>query len=191
MIKYILSVLIFTLSTFLIPKMIISQNVAFEKHFIDTDFKGIHVIKVIDIDYDGDYDVVGGSEHTPTSTSVGIAWWRNDGGDPVQWTKFVVDNTFLHVMSIDVDTINDDESYDIVASSWENGTICWWESSGDPTQEWTKHTIVSGWTNAHASACSDLDKDGKVDVVGTSVANNKVSVFYNSDLSRSSHCSSC
>ncbi|MFC2117541.1 T9SS type A sorting domain-containing protein [Bacteroidota bacterium] len=178
--------LIFIVGAILNLNCLFSQIIAFESHSIDNYFMGIHVIKIIDLDDDGDYDIVGGSQHTPSSTSKGIAWWRNEGGDPIQWTRFVVDNTYMHVMSIDVDKINDDESFDIVASSWENGTVCWWESSGDPTQEWTKHTIVSGWSNAHASACGDLDNDGKVDVVGISVANNKISVFYNDDMSTNS-----
>ena len=89
-------------------------------------FLGIHRVKVVDLDLDGDLDIVGGSEQTPYSLSQGLAWWRNDGGYPVTWTKFVIDFTFKHVMSVDVAYIDPDPFPDIVASSWSNGKISWW-----------------------------------------------------------------
>ena len=154
-----------------------SQN--FIQHNIDQNFPGICIIKVFDLDMDSDYDIIGGSEHTPYTTSVGIAWWRNDGGYPVQWTKFQISTSFLHVMSVDAGYIDNDSLPDIVISSWENGKISWWKNSGDPTQNWTEHNVVSGWTNAHDAKVYDINNDGNNDIVGVSAGNNKISVFYN------------
>jgi hypothetical protein len=69
----------------------------FTEHSIDLNFTGMHCIKVFDMDGDGDKDIVGGSEITPTSQSRGLAWWRNDGGDPISWKRFTVDANFEHV----------------------------------------------------------------------------------------------
>jgi len=151
----------------------------FVKHNIDQNFPGICIIKIFDLDLDGDHDIIGGSEHTPWTTSSGIAWWRNDGGYPVQWTKFQISTSFLHVMSVDAGYINNDSLPDIVTSSWENGKISWWKNNGDPTQNWTEYNIVSGWTNAHDAKVYDIDNDGNNDIVGVSAGNNKISVFYN------------
>ena len=126
-----------------------SQNFTFEQHPIDLSFQGLHAIKVIDLDDDGDLDIVAGSEITPTSNSIGIHWLRNDGGNPINWTRFAIDSSFIHVMSVDVDYIDNDNYPDIVASSWSLHQIAWWKNSGDPTQGWTKYVIKSNYTNAH------------------------------------------
>ncbi|MBC8436040.1 MAG: T9SS type A sorting domain-containing protein [Bacteroidetes bacterium] len=155
------------------------QAPGFIQHTIDLDFNGIHRVKVVDLDFDGDLDIVGGSEHTPYTTSKGLAWWRNDGGYPIIWTRFTIDLMYRHVMSVDVACINNDTFPDIVASSWENGKLCWWQNSGDPTQNWIRHDIVNGWINAHDAQAYDIDDDGNMDVVGVSAGNNKIAVFYN------------
>ena len=142
-----------------------SQNFSFEQHPIDLSFQGIHAIKVIDLDDDGDLDIVGGSEITPSSSSIGIHWLRNDGGNPIVWTRFAIDVSFEHVMSIDVDYIDNDNYLDIVASSWSLHQIAWWKNSGDPTQSWTKSIIRSNFTNAHDAKCADIDQDGDTDII--------------------------
>ena len=151
----------------------------FIQHPIDLNFNGTHRVKVIDLDGDGDLDIIGGSEHTPYTTSEGLVWWRNNGGYPISWTRFPIDPNYLHVMSVDVALINSDTFPDIVASSWENGKICWWQNSGDPTQAWVRYDIVIGWINAHDALTCDIDDDGFTDVIGVSAGNNRISVFYN------------
>lgn len=151
----------------------------FIEHSVDQDFPGICKVKIFDLDMDGDYDIIGGSEHTPWTTSVGIAWWRNDGGYPIQWTKFQVSSTFLHVMSVDAGLIDNDSLPDLVTSSWENGKISWWKNSGDPTQNWTEQILVSGLLHAHDAVLSDLNSNGKNEIIGVSSGNNRISIFYN------------
>jgi len=155
------------------------QGTSFTLHPVDLNIPGIHQVKVFDLDLDGDPDLIGGSEHTPWSASVGLMWWRNDGGNPLQWTKFVVDAGFLHVMSVDVNYIDNDSFPDIVASSWENGKISWWKNSGNPEMGWNFHDIVTGWINPHDAVCHDIDDDGDVDVIGAGSGNNRISVFKN------------
>jgi hypothetical protein len=143
-----------------------SQNLAFIQHPIDLDFDGIHRVKIIDLDGDNDFDIIGTSEITPTTASRGIAWWRNEGNN--QWTRFTISSSFVHVMSVDTADINNDSYTDVIASSWQLNQIVWLKNSGDPTQGWTRYTIKSGLTNAHDAKCSDIDDDGDMDVVGVS-----------------------
>jgi len=157
----------------------IDRTACFEMHPVDMNIPGIHCVKVFDLDQDGDFDIIGGSEHTPYSGSVGLIWWRNEGGYPAGWTKFTIDGLFLHVMSVDVDFIDDDDFPDILASSWENGRITWWKNSGDPETGWTSYDIVTGWINPHDAVSFDIDGDLKNDVIGVGAGNNKISIFYN------------
>lgn len=159
-INYLIKTIIITLS--ILP--VFAQNITFVRHPIDLNFDGIHQIKMIDLDKDGDLDIVGGSEITPTTASKGLAWWRNEGNNI--WTRFKIDSTFIHVMSVDTGDINNDSFTDIVASSWYLNQIVWLKNSGDPTQGWTRYIIKSGLTNAHDVGCADMDNDMDMDVVG-------------------------
>ena len=177
---YILQVIV-TLSFIIVISTVSiqSQSFSFEQHPIDLSFQGIHAIKVIDLDGDGDLDIVGGSEITPISNSIGIHWLRNDGGNPINWARFPIDASFQHVMSVDVNYIDGDTLPDIVASSWSLHQIAWWKNSGDPTQNWTKNVIISNYTNAHDAKCADIDDDGDTDIIAANKTPGSIILAYN------------
>jgi hypothetical protein len=154
-----------------------SQNFSFVKHPIDLNFDGINFIKVIDFDGDDDLDIIGGSAITQTTSSVGLAWWRNDGDN--NWTKFVIDANFIDVMSVDVAKVDGDNYYDVVATSWQLSQLSWWKNSGDPTQGWTKNILKSNFGNAHDAKCVDLDFDGDIDIVSANATPGSVIILYN------------
>ena len=153
------------------------QTIVYERHDIETNFDGIKETKIIDLDNDGDLDIVGGSETTPTTASKGVAWWRNNGNN--SWERFIIDTTFVHVMSVDAAFINDDIYPDIVATSWQLHQVVWWKNSGDPTQGWIKYIVKSNFTNAHDAKCADIDNDGNTDIVAASYALGSIVACYN------------
>jgi hypothetical protein len=161
------------------------QELSFLQHPIDLRFPGIQCIKVVDLDQDGDLDIVGGSEITPSSASQGLAWWRNDGGNPIRWTRFTIDRSFIHVMSVDVADIDGDQYLDIVATSWKLHEVAWWKNSGSPTLSWSKNLIVTGYTNAHDAQCADVNADGRVDVVAASSTPGSIKICYNTGIASS------
>lgn len=153
------------------------QTIVYERHDIETNFDGIKETKMIDLDNDGDLDIVGGSETTPTTTSKGIAWWRNNGEN--NWERFSIDTSFLHVMSVDVAFIDNDIYPDVVATSWQLHQVAWWKNSGDPTQGWTKYIIKLNFTYAHDAECTDIDNDGDSDIVAVSYGLNRIVICWN------------
>lgn len=155
------------------------QTIQFERHEIDLNFAGIQYLKVIDIDKDDDLDIIGGSEITPYSSSLGIAYWRNDGGDPYSWTRFIIDSTFVHVMSVDAAYIDSDNHLDIVATSWQLNQVAWWKNSGNPETGWTKYIIKSGYTNAHDAKCADIDLDQDTDIITVNSTPGSLDICYN------------
>ena len=51
----------------------------------------------------------------------------------------------------------------------ETNEIVWYENDGEPKSgPWTKHVIVSGFSDAFGAVGADLDGDGDIDVVATS-----------------------
>lgn len=154
------------------------DNFNFNPHHIDLNFAGIHYIKVFDLDGDGDSDIIGGSETTSHSQSRGLAWWRNDGGNPINWRRFTVDANFEHVMSVNVGYVDNDIYPDIVATSWSLHQIVWWKNSGNPTSNWTKNVVRSNFINAHDAKCFDINQDGYTDIAGIS-SSGQLIVCYN------------
>ena len=155
------------------------QTIQFERHEVDLNFAGIQYLKIIDIDEDDDLDIIGGSEITPYSSSLGIAYWRNDGGEPYNWTRFIIDSTFVHVMSVDAAYIDSDNHLDIVATSWQLNQVAWWKNSGNPETGWTKYNIRSGYTNAHDAKCADIDLDQDTDIITVNSTPGSLDICYN------------
>ena len=153
------------------------QNLIFERYDIETNFDGIKTVKIIDLDNDGDLDIIGGSEITPTTASKGLAWWRNNGNNTYE--RFIVDESFIHVMSVDAAFIDDDIYPDIVATSWQLNKVAWWKNTGDPTQGWTKYIIKSNFTYAHDTKCADIDNDGDTDIVAASYGLGRIDIYFN------------
>jgi len=150
-----------------------AQTISFVEQPIDLSVSGISCIRIFDLDRDGDKDIIGGAER-PGS---GIYWWRNDGGHPIQWTRFVVDLSIDDAMSVEIAYINNDTFPDIVATELYEGKIDWWENNGDPTKSWVKHLIGESY-GAHDAMCADINADGYTDVIGVSSYPGSVSIFY-------------
>jgi len=53
-------------------------NISWEKHVIDDTFDYAFGVHAVDVDLDGDCDVLGAAQEGDF-----IAWWRNEGGDPI------------------------------------------------------------------------------------------------------------
>ena len=154
------------------------ERVTFIEHVIDVNFPGVHCIQMFDLDQDGDLDIVGGSEITPYSQSRGLAWWRNEGGIPPVWTRMTIDLNFSHVMSVNVADIDGDGFADVLATSWDLHQIAWWNHSGNPASNWTRHPIRMNFINAHDACGYDIDNNGTLDVVGIG-SSGEVIVCYN------------
>jgi len=151
----------------------------FEEHAVDLDYPGMSCVQACDMDGDGDLDLVGGSEYTPYTTYQGIAWWRNDGGEPISWSRFAVAPAYENVMSVDVADIDGDELPDIVATSWNHHEITYFRNTGYPELLWVEFAVCSAFTNAHDAECADFDQDGDMDVVGINSTPGSVIVCYN------------
>ena len=172
--KKIVHLIILLLISFSSNFMLNAQNLTFDEHPIDLNYPGMSRISIFDLDKDGDLDIIGGSEF-----STGIAWWRNDGGNPLNWTRFTIDASLVNIMSAEIAYINNDTLPDILTTSWVLNQIAWYENTGNPTANWTKHVIISSFMNAHDAEGLDMNQDGYTDVVATCSTPGSVMVCYN------------
>jgi hypothetical protein len=116
---------------------------------------------VADVDGDGDNDVLrtGWDDQQ-------IVWWRNDGGDPLQHSRWVVAEDLAGASSVHAADVDGDGDVDVLAAAWEDDTIGLWRNQGGDPLTWAREDLSTDFTDAHWVDAADVDGDGDVDVLG-------------------------
>jgi len=155
-------------------KNIRSCDISWNKHVIDDAFDYAFGVHAVDVDKDGDCDILGAAQEGDF-----IAWWRNEGGDPITWTKFIIDDNFDGATSVFAVDIDGDLDVDVVGSASQAKEIALWINEGDTPISWSKSIIKSGFDFAHEAYCYDLDEDGDVDILGSSSEDHQITWWQN------------
>lgn len=130
------------------------------EHVVGSNFTGARSVDAADIDGDGDIDLAGASLDDNE-----ISWWCNEGGIPLQWTKYVVADTFTLSHKVQLIDMDMDGRTDILATSYNAG-ICWFRNLGGNPVQWSQE-FISSLNSAVIAYAADLDNDGDLDVAGT------------------------
>lgn len=127
----------------------------------------------VDLDGDGDLDVLMAfglvaAVGNDASTSHQVAWYENVGkpGLGAEWKKHQIGTNFPQGFEAVAGDLDGDGDQDVVATSWTGaGQIAWFENTGDPTTGWKQHSLKANWPNAVTVIVTDLDQDGRLDIV--------------------------
>ena len=151
-----------------------AQELSFSKQLVDDNFNGPAGIFIADLDNDSLKDVIaaGADGHT-------IAWYKNKGGYPVEWSKQIIDDDFKGAIYVQSGDIDGDGFMDVLGAAWWGSELAYWRNNGEDPIEWTKYTIKSNYDDAHEIMPYDLDQDGDLDVLGVSAARNKICWYEN------------
>ena len=144
--------------------------ISWEKIIVGLGVGSAHSVYAADIDGDQDLDIVGAAY----VGTLGIAWWRNDGGDPVVWTKFTVANAFVNAHEVYCKDVDQDGRMDVLGASSDLNTIAWWHNNGGDPITWTQQTLGNNITLAKSVTAEDIDSDGDVDILGVSIIDNDI-----------------
>ncbi len=147
--------------------------IAWTEHEIQNDFNGARSIDVADIDGDGDMDICGAALDDNE-----IAWWCNDGGYPIIWTKYIVTTDFGLAHKVQLVDIDLDGDIDILGTGYTSG-ISWWRNDEGDTIIWERIPISGNNTMVIAWAV-DLDLDMDMDIIATAQGSGYISYFENS-----------
>jgi hypothetical protein len=150
-------------------KTLSTYDINWNKHIMDDEFDYAFGVHASDLDKDGDIDVLGAAEDGDF-----IAWWRNEGGNPINWTKIIIDDDFDGATSVFAVDIDGDLDVDVVGSAWHANEIALWINNGADPISWLKYTVKSGFDFAHEVYCHDLDMDGDIDILGSSSDDNQI-----------------
>ena len=148
----------------------IFSQVEFNPHTITTNADGARSVYAIDMDGDGDMDVL--------SASFGdnkIAWYENDGNENFTSHTITLNaDGALSVYAVDVDG---DGDIDVLSASQLDDKIAWYENDGN--ENFTPHTITTGADGAWSVYAVDVDGDGDIDVLSASAIDNKIAWYEN------------
>jgi len=135
----------------------LSAQPEFTQHVVTESFiKGADVIAV-DLDQDGDMDIIGVNSHT----SAEIAWWKNNGFN--EFTKVVIRDNLNKVRSVRAEDINGDQYIDLVIAIYGENRILYLENDGD--ENFSDYEIDANFVGAHTIDIKDVNDDGKLDIL--------------------------
>jgi len=147
-----------------------SDTILWTKQIIAENIDNAHSVYSADFDNDGDLDIVAAAYQG----SPGVLWLRNDGGNPINWSQFTVATTFYNaheVYSYDIDL---DGRMDIIGASSDLNKISWWRNTGGDTIEWVEQVISNHVEKAKSARVADFDGDGDMDIVGVAITAHKI-----------------
>jgi hypothetical protein len=142
----------------------------FTTHVISQSVNGARAVYAIDIDGDGDTDVLSASSHDDT-----IAWYENDGYE--SFTVHVITSLALGAESVFAIDMDGDGDIDVLSASKNDDTIAWYENNG--AEYFTTHTISTTASGARSVYAIDLDGDGDIDVLSASELDNSINWYEN------------
>ncbi|MCP4857295.1 MAG: DUF4347 domain-containing protein, partial [Fuerstiella sp.] len=147
------------------------DTASFTTHTITTGADGASSTVAMDIDGDGDPDVLSADQNIDQ-----IAWYENDGSGSFIATHVVSTNADA-VISVTAADVDGDGDMDILSASFSDNKVAWYENDG--AENFTEHTITTGANGALVVTTADVDGDGDMDVLSASQTDDTVTWYEN------------
>jgi hypothetical protein len=125
-------------------------------------------------------DVVGEGDVDVLSASFvddAIAWYENLGGDPPSWTASTISGAHDFAQSVYAADVDGDGDLDVLAASYLDDEVAWYENEDGDAASWTARTISGAANGARSVYAADVDGDGDLDAMSASSNDDKV-VWY-------------
>jgi hypothetical protein len=127
-------------------------------------------IAAVDLNGDGHMDFVKASSMGADK----FAWFKNDGNQ--NYTAHEISSSEIRRFSV-ID-LDDDDDLDIVTvKAGPSSSLMWFENLEN--QNFTSHTISTNFNELYGIFVMDFDKDNNIDILTSSVSDNKLAWFKN------------
>jgi hypothetical protein len=147
---------------------------AWTEHTVDGAFDGAASVYAVDVDGDGDMDVLGAA-----AIADDIAWWENTAGDGSGWSEHSVDTDFDGPYDVYAADVDGDGDVDVLSAAWYTDDIAWWENTAGDGSAWSEHSVDTDFDAAFHIHAADVDGDGDLDVVGAAYKGNDIAWWEN------------
>ncbi|MBI1916307.1 MAG: VCBS repeat-containing protein [Planctomycetes bacterium] len=144
-----------------------------KKHVIDNTTRAPIHGQLVDLDGDGDLDVVmahGMRDELVPADRHEVVWYENVGkpGRGLQWKQHKIGALPYAFEAVAAD-LDGDGDLDVVATAWSKGDrVVWFENPGDPHGKWKMHLLKKDWKAANQVIIADLNGDKRPDIIATS-----------------------
>ena len=149
-----------------------------EQQIITTEANGARAVYAIDIDGDGDIDVLSAS-----FVDDKIAWYKNLDGQGNFSEQLIITTSVDSPKSVFAEDLDGDGDMDVITTSFNNGSPdVFWIENLDGQGTFDVEKIISDDANgAIAVHAADMDGDGDIDVLSASTDDNKIAWYENTD----------
>ncbi|WP_445474591.1 FG-GAP-like repeat-containing protein [Methanococcoides methylutens] len=146
-------------------------NFSTGEQVISSSATGAYSVYAIDVDSDGDIDVLSASVTDDT-----ITWYENDGSE--SFAEHVLPYTADGAESVYAIDLDDDGDTDILSASFAGDKIAWYENDG--AESFAEHVLPYTANGANCVYATDIDGDGDIDILGSVYFSNAI-VWYEND----------
>ncbi|MDO8335777.1 MAG: FG-GAP-like repeat-containing protein, partial [Candidatus Saccharibacteria bacterium] len=140
-------------------------NVGASAHTVYNTADGASSVFTVDVDSDGDMDIISGSTSDFT-----VRWYENNGSE-----SFTAHNVYVGtagVYSVGAADFDGDGDIDIISASYGDDTIRWYENNG--SESFTARIVYAAADGADTVYAADIDSDGDIDIVSGAQSDNTV-----------------
>ncbi len=155
--------------TFLLVSPAIAQP-TFTSNIVDSNYGGANWVEAIDMDGDGDMDLVASAY-----VDDAITWYENDGNQ--SFTAHTIDDGFDGAWFVYPVDLDDDGDMDVLGASEDGDQVGWWENGGD--NEFTYIVIHNNFDGAQSIMAYHADNNDDLDILACAKNSNLVAVFIN------------
>ena len=130
------------------------------EHAISTTFDVAWDVNAIDLDQDGDMDVL-----ATGSSGGGLTWWENTNGDGSAWTDHPIVSGAAIIEYCDAGDVDGDGDLDVAYSNRTSGRMYFMENTSGDALAWTSHQAGDGLADVQGLDLADVDGDGDLDMM--------------------------
>lgn len=139
----------------------VGDGSAWSEHTIANTFDGASAVAVVDIDTDGDPDVVAVAELADT-----VSVFVNTAGNGSAWTEQIISSTVDGARGVAVADLDQDGDFDVVATeSNGSGRVVAFDNANGIGTSWSSLDIDTTFGGAALVSVADVDLDGRPDVL--------------------------
>jgi hypothetical protein len=137
---------------------------------VDLNISGIETLFPVDLDQDGDIDILGAASLANT-----VCWWENNGDALPKWTKRIIASNFKDARDAIAADLDGDGDPDVAALGFSTNQVAWWENDGTPRNGgWIRQNVSVAFAGGYSLTAGDLDGDGDQDLIGAAWVDNEI-----------------